>query len=184
LIHSWILLWNWHTTILGATSHKSQGLWPCNCEGYWFLSKSRTTNMVCWNLRQAYLLKADLMQSSTNNETLFIVCHVGIHVDLSSMIISLGPFVGSHLHGLGLLPFRPMRDLRMQRPRALSLSCGGGWPLSTTLQRAGTWSPRIGRVIFDFWEDMTLGWLPEGHCWACRRSERASCVMKPLEAPH
>ena len=38
--------------------------------------------------------------------------------------------------------------------------------LSTTLQRAGTWSPRIRRVIFDFWEGMTLGWLPEGHCWA------------------
>ena len=49
------------------------------------------TDMVCQNLHQAYPLEVGLMQIFADYETLFIVCHVGIYVDFSSMIISLGP---------------------------------------------------------------------------------------------
>ena len=48
-------------------------------------------DMVCQNLRHAYILEVDLMQIPTNNSTLSIVCHVEIHVDFSSMIVSLSP---------------------------------------------------------------------------------------------
>jgi hypothetical protein len=39
----------------------------------------------------AYLLEVAMMEIPTNHETLFIVYHVGIHVDFSFMIILLGP---------------------------------------------------------------------------------------------
>jgi hypothetical protein len=39
----------------------------------------------------AYLLEVAMMKIPTNHETLFIVYHVGIHVDFSLMIILLGP---------------------------------------------------------------------------------------------
>ena len=42
--------------------------------------------MVCQNLRQAY----HLMQVLIDHETLFIIDHVQIHVDLSSMIVFMG----------------------------------------------------------------------------------------------
>jgi hypothetical protein len=45
----------------------------------------------CWNLCQVYLLEVGLMQILVGRETLFKACHVGTHVDLSSMINSLGP---------------------------------------------------------------------------------------------
>ena len=48
-------------------------------------------DMVCQNLRHAYLLEVGVMQITTYHETLSIVYHVETHVDFSSMIISLGP---------------------------------------------------------------------------------------------
>ena len=49
--------------------------------------------MVYMNLHEAYLLEVDVTQilADHENETLFIVCHVGVHVDFSSVIISLDP---------------------------------------------------------------------------------------------
>ena len=45
--------------------------------------------MAYWNLHQAYFLEVDLLQIPTDRGTLFIGCHVRIHVDFSSMIIFL-----------------------------------------------------------------------------------------------
>ena len=42
-------------------------------------------------LCHAYLLEVGMTQKSTDHETLFLICHVGIRVDFSSMIISLPP---------------------------------------------------------------------------------------------
>ena len=53
------------------------------------LSKVLDSNMVCWNLCHAYLLEVGLMQILVEHETLSIICHVGIHVDFSSMVITL-----------------------------------------------------------------------------------------------
>jgi hypothetical protein len=52
--------------------------------------KAVVLNMVCPNLRQAYLLEVGLTSILANHETLFIVCHVGIHVDFSSRTTYLG----------------------------------------------------------------------------------------------
>ena len=46
--------------------------------------------MVSQNLCEAHLLKAGLLKISGDHETLFIVCHVGLHVDFSSMKSSSG----------------------------------------------------------------------------------------------
>ena len=52
--------------------------------------KGRTTDTVCRNLEMG------LTHILANHETLCIVCHVGIHVDFSSMIIFLGVLGPSH----------------------------------------------------------------------------------------
>jgi hypothetical protein len=45
--------------------------------------------MVSRNLREAHLLEVDLTQIMGDHETLSIVRHVGLHVDLSSKKSSL-----------------------------------------------------------------------------------------------
>ena len=55
-----------------------------------FSFKVYITNMIWWNMRQAYLLEVAFMQVPAYHGILFIVCHVSIHVVSSSMIISLG----------------------------------------------------------------------------------------------
>ena len=49
------------------------------------------SDMVCRNLRLAYFLEVGSMQIMVDHETLFIVYHVGLYVELSFMIVSLGP---------------------------------------------------------------------------------------------
>ena len=83
-----------------ATSHMSQGLWPMWLWGPLILKDCTMRNgktgfvefdMVNWNLHQAYFLKVGLAQSLADYKTLFTIYHMGIHVDLLSMIISTGP---------------------------------------------------------------------------------------------
>ena len=38
---------HWHRNGVRATSHTSQRLWPCYCEGSWSASKGHTTDIVC-----------------------------------------------------------------------------------------------------------------------------------------
>jgi hypothetical protein len=47
--------------------------------------------IVFRNLHQAYHLEVGLMQTLADQETLFTICHVGIYVEFSSMMISLDP---------------------------------------------------------------------------------------------
>ena len=46
--------------------------------------------MVSRNLRQAHLLEVGLTQITVDHAPLSITCHVGLHVDFSSMNFSLG----------------------------------------------------------------------------------------------
>ena len=48
------------------------------------------SGMVFRNLYQAYLLEVGLMQIPTYYASLSTTCHVGLHVDFSSMNFSLG----------------------------------------------------------------------------------------------
>ena len=41
--------------------------------------------MVSWNLREAHLLEVGMKKIPADHETSFIVCHVALHVDFSSM---------------------------------------------------------------------------------------------------
>ena len=50
-----------------------------------------STDMVGWNLCQAYLLEAGMTRIPANQEALVLVCHVGIHVIYLSMIFCLDP---------------------------------------------------------------------------------------------
>ena len=134
--------------ILKCNGHRpsfSCGKWPF---------KLTWSAEIC--VRPTYHLEAGLMKSSTNNETLFIVCHVRIHVQFSFTIIPLGSSLG-----------------RLVDQREI-LECNGRGP---SVSRVGSSSfdyiadsrsleSQNRRVIFDFLEGMTLGWLPEGHCWA------------------
>ena len=54
-------------------------------------SKGHATDMVCHNLCHVYLLEVGLMQILAYHETTHTACHVGTHVDFSSVIISLVP---------------------------------------------------------------------------------------------
>ena len=54
---------------LKATSHMSQGPWPCKCKGPLVSSNGHTIDMVCWNLCQACILEAGLMQILVDRET-------------------------------------------------------------------------------------------------------------------
>ena len=107
-----------------AASHMVQGLWPYTCEGPWFSSKGHTTNMVCWNMCHANLLKVGLTQIMANYKTIiysmpcrnphrfFIRDDFFEHLDFHFLVWSeLGQFQ----------PFRPMRDLRMQWSQAFTL---------------------------------------------------------------
>jgi hypothetical protein len=109
---------------LRVTSHTSQGPWPCTCEGSRFSSKGCTTNMACQNSCQTYFLEVGL--NANFDITLFVVCHVRIHVDFASKIKKELP-LGLHLLVWSELeqsqPFRPMRHLRMQSSWAFSLVC-------------------------------------------------------------
>ena len=68
-----------------ATSHTSQGSWPCKYEGPWLSSKGHIMTYgeshfyrnwyVCLNLCQAHLLEVDLMQIPVCHNILFIICH-------------------------------------------------------------------------------------------------------------
>ena len=93
--HSWVLRPPQGVCVkpFRATSHTSQGLWPRSCESPWFSSKGHISDMVCHSLRHACLLEVDMMQCPTYHETLFIGCHVAIHAEFASMIISLGLWV-------------------------------------------------------------------------------------------
>lgn len=56
------------------------------------LLKALDFGIICWNLPQAYLLEVALTQILEDHENLSMVYHVRlIHVDFSSIIISLGP---------------------------------------------------------------------------------------------
>lgn len=46
-----------------------------------FHPKAISLDMVCHNLRHAYLLQVGHKQIPADRETWFIVCHVEIHVD-------------------------------------------------------------------------------------------------------
>ena len=111
---------------LRATSHTSQGSWQCNYKDSWFSAKAHTTDIVYRNLCQAHLLEVDFTHIPADHETLFVIYHVGIHVEFSFMILSLNPLTFTFwcevtLASLDLL--RPMRDLRMQWSWAFSLVC-------------------------------------------------------------
>jgi hypothetical protein len=54
--------------------------------------KGRTTDMVCQKFCQAYLLEVNLTQIVAKHETLFVVYHIRIRADISSMIISSNPY--------------------------------------------------------------------------------------------
>ena len=138
--------------------------WPCAFSLVWKAALS--THMVCWNLHETYLLKADLMQKSTTqwNGIYSMPCRNPRRLVIHDK--SYGPFLRpspSRSRPPSFLTNEWLSNATATGPQSLVW-----WrmALSTTLQRAGTWSPRIRRVIFDFWEGMTLGWLPEGHCWA------------------
>ena len=60
------------------------------------LKKYIQTIMVSQNLHQAHLLEVGLTKIPEVHETLSIVCHVGLHVDFSSMKVFFGP-LGLHL---------------------------------------------------------------------------------------
>ena len=66
--------------------------------------------MVSGISRQAYLLEVGLTQTRTYHETLFIVFHVWIHLDFSSMC-------GMNLDSLNLFD------------QGEILECNGHWPL-------------------------------------------------------
>jgi len=111
---------------LRTTLHTSQGPWPCSYEGPWFSSKSRTNDMVCYNLRHACLLKVNLVFLA-NHETKFFyspTCRKSFKLFTHDSF--LGP-LGLHLLVWSELgrskPFRPMRDLTMQWSCAFSLVC-------------------------------------------------------------
>ena len=73
--------------VIRATSHT----WPCKCESPWFSSKGHTIDMVYWECALGYIFgRWVTCKFWYNHETLLIVCHVRIHVDFSSMMISLG----------------------------------------------------------------------------------------------
>ena len=46
--------------------------------------------MVSWNFRQTHLLEVGMTQIPVDHAPLFIVRHVGLHVDFSSMNFLLG----------------------------------------------------------------------------------------------
>ena len=78
-------IWYW-----GPPPHTSEGPWPCCYEGPRISSKGHInclTYLVCWSLHQAYFLELGLIQISVEHETIFVICHVGIHVNFSFMII-------------------------------------------------------------------------------------------------
>jgi hypothetical protein len=54
------------------------------------MSKALDFDTFCNNLHQVYLLEVGRTQSPVDHEIFFIVCHVGIHVSLSSMTIFFG----------------------------------------------------------------------------------------------
>ena len=76
-------------THLRATSHMSQGPWPCYYKGPWFSSKVCTLTWFAKILHRTCLLEVDLTQITADYETLFKVYHVGTRVDFLSMIVSL-----------------------------------------------------------------------------------------------
>ena len=76
---------------VAMVSRSGMGAYPLVVWTLGFSSKGCNTDIVYRNLCEAYLVEVGLTQITTNHDTLLIVCHVGIHVDFSSMIISLGP---------------------------------------------------------------------------------------------
>ena len=55
------------------------------------VNPSSDEHLTCWNLYHACLLEVGLSQILANLESLLVVCHVGIHVDISSVIMFLHP---------------------------------------------------------------------------------------------
>ena len=93
----------------------NQGLWPCNCEGLQFSSKSYIiclVDMVWWNLYWAYFLEIGMIQISKNHEIFFYDLSCRIFHDNSFGSLGLHLLLWSELGKWQ--PFRPMRDLRMQ----------------------------------------------------------------------
>ena len=79
--------------ILGPLHTQAKSRDHSNFEGPWFSCKGPTTHMyaiIC--VRPTYLLEVDLTQTPTDDETLFIAYHVGIHTEFSTMIVSLDPW--------------------------------------------------------------------------------------------
>ena len=103
---------------LKSTSHMSQGLGSCNQVGLWLSSKGRTScspDMVCWNLRQAYLLEVAKLYA--NSDAPWSIIH-SIPCSLFFGPLGLHLVVWSELVWFGF--FWPMRDLRMQGSHAFN----------------------------------------------------------------
>jgi hypothetical protein len=82
--------------------------------------------VVSQNLHQAHLLEVGLTKVPGDHETLSIVCHVGLHVDFSSMKSSLGLYTFTYVCEVKLgrsPPFRLMRAFRLQWSLAFNLAC-------------------------------------------------------------
>ena len=80
-------------------------------------------DMLCRNLRHAHHLEMGLTHIPASRETLFILCHVRIHVDFSSSTIQSFGSLDLHLCSGWSRLVRPMRDLRMQWSEAFDLMC-------------------------------------------------------------
>jgi len=105
---------------LRATSHMSQGMWLCDCEGPRLSSKGCTNcsiYVVCQNLRPAYLLRVGLTRIPAHHDILCVVCHcrnpcrLFIHDNFFGSL-GLHFLVWSELGQSW--PFQPMRDVGMQ----------------------------------------------------------------------
>jgi hypothetical protein len=94
--------------------------------GLCWYQKGQQQDMVCQNSQHAYLFEEGMTQIPATNEILSIVCHVEIHFDVLWTLVGLHLPVWSELRQSR--PFRPMRDLRMQRSQGLQSRVCRKWP--------------------------------------------------------
>ena len=96
-----------------------------------FLPKNVPMCWLTWFVRicvKFYFLGVGLMQIWADHETLHVVCHVGIHVDFSSMIISLDPctltfYCGVDLDNLGLFDQWEILECNDHGPSVSCVKC-------------------------------------------------------------
>ena len=81
----------WFNMALKSTSRTSEGPWPRNCEGPWFSTDQLLVDMIYQKLHHAYVLEMAMAHIPIDHEIWYVACHVGVHVDFSSTIISLDP---------------------------------------------------------------------------------------------